>query len=91
MLVALTAHDKPGALDVRLANREAHLAYIEATGVVDQAGPILDDAGQMCGSIIILDVDSMTDAKAWAGGDPYAKAGLFESVTLQAWKRVIGG
>ena len=91
MLVALTAHDKPGALDVRLANREAHLAYIEATGVVDQAGPILDDAGQMCGSIIILDVDSMTDAKAWAEGDPYAKAGLFESVTLQAWKRVIGG
>ncbi|MBT8456313.1 MAG: YciI family protein [Rhodobacteraceae bacterium] len=91
MLVALTAHDKPGALDVRLTNREAHLAYIEATGVVDQAGPILDDAGQMCGSIIILDVDSMTDAKAWAEGDPYAKAGLFESVTLQAWKRVIGG
>jgi len=91
MLVALTAHDKPGALDVRLANREAHLAYIEATGVVDQAGPILDDAGQMCGSIIILDVDSMTDAEAWAADDPYAKAGLFESVTLQAWKRVIGG
>lgn len=91
MLVALTAHDKPGALDMRLANREAHLAYIEATGVVDQAGPILDDAGQMCGSIIILDVDRMTDAEAWAAGDPYAKAGLFESVTLQAWKRVIGG
>jgi len=29
----------------------AHLTYIEATGVVQQAGPLLDEAGEMCGSL----------------------------------------
>ena len=33
MLIALIARDKPGALEIRKANRESHLAYIDATGV----------------------------------------------------------
>lgn len=91
MLIALIARDKTGALEIRKANREAHLAYIESTGVVNQAGPLLDDAGQMIGSLVILDVADMSATQSWADGDPYAKAGLFESVELIAWKRVIGG
>lgn len=90
MLIALMAHDKDGALEVRKANREAHLAYIKDTGAVAQAGPLLNDAGEMCGSLIILDVADMAAAQAWADGDPYAKAGLFASVTLTQWNRVIG-
>jgi uncharacterized protein YciI len=91
MLIALIARDKPGALDIRKANRESHLAYIDATGVVNQAGPLLDDAEQMMGSLVILDVADMAAAQDWADNDPYAKAGLFESVELIPWKRVIGG
>lgn len=91
MLIALIARDKPGALDIRKANRESHLAYIDATGVVNQAGPLLDDAEQMIGSLVILDVADMAAAQDWADNDPYAKAGLFESVELIPWKRVIGG
>lgn len=90
MFIALMAHDKPGALEIRKANRDAHLAYIKDTGVVAQAGPLLDDAAQMCGSLVILDVADMAAAQAWADNDPYAKAGLFDSVTLKAWNRVIG-
>ena len=90
MLVALMAQDKPGALQTRMDNRAAHLAYIEETGVVQQAGPLLDADDQMCGSMIVLDVADMAAAQAWADGDPYAKAGLFQSVTLSQWKRVIG-
>ncbi|MBM2321846.1 MULTISPECIES: YciI family protein [Marivita] len=91
MLIALIARDKPGALEIRKANRESHLAYIDATGVVNQAGPLLDDAEQMIGSLVILDVADMAAAQDWADNDPYAKAGLFESVELIPWKRVIGG
>jgi uncharacterized protein YciI len=90
MRVALMAHDKPGALDVRVANRQAHLDYIKATGVVEMAGPLLDDAGQMCGSLIVLDVADMAAARAWAAADPYANAGLFAATTLIEWKKVIG-
>mgnify|MGYP001054419944 CR=1 FL=1 len=90
MLVALIARDKPGALQTRLDNRAAHLAYIEETGVVQQAGPLLDGESEMCGSLIILDTRDLETAQSWADGDPYGRAGLFESVTLIEWKKVIG-
>lgn len=90
MLIALVARDKPGSLEIRKANRSAHLAYIQKTGVVHMAGPLLDDAGGMSGSLIVLDVDNMDAARNWADSDPYAKAGLFSSVTLDVWNKVVG-
>lgn len=90
MLIALIAKDKAGAIEVRKANREAHLAYLKSTDSVEQAGPLLSDAGDMIGSLIILDLPSVAEAKSWADADPYAKAGLFQSVDLIEWKRVIG-
>jgi len=90
MLIALIARDKPGALDIRKENRAAHLAYIEATGLVSQAGPLLDAEGSMIGSLVILDVPDMAVAEKWAQADPYAKAGLFGSAELIPWKKVIG-
>ncbi|WP_170368972.1 YciI family protein [Ruegeria arenilitoris] len=89
MLIALIARDKDGALQTRLDNRAAHLAYIEETGVVAQAGPLLN-GDAMIGSLVILDVEDLAAAQAWADNDPYAKAGLFKSVELIPWKRVIG-
>lgn len=91
MLFALMAHDKDGALDVRMENRPAHLAYLDSTGVVTQAGPFLDAGGDPCGSLIVLDVADMAAAQAWADADPYAQAGLFRDVQIMAWKQVIGG
>ena len=90
MFVALVAHDKPGALSVRQENRAAHLEYIKSTSLVAQAGPLLNPEGEMIGSLVILDVDSMAEAEAWAKDDPYAKAGLFQTVSLTHWNRVIG-
>ncbi|MDW4498106.1 YciI family protein [Sulfitobacter sp. D35] len=91
MLVALVAKDKAGALPVRQENRPAHLEYLQASAeTVQQAGPLLDDEGGMIGSLIVLDVPDMAAARDWANNDPYAKAGLFDTVTLTAWKRVIG-
>lgn len=90
MLIALIAHDKPGALAVRQENRPAHVDYLKSSPAVQQAGPLLDDAGEMCGSLIILDLADVAAAEAWAADDPYGKAGLFKSVELIAWNRVIG-
>jgi uncharacterized protein len=90
MRVVLICQDKPGSLQVRLDTRAAHLAYIAATGLVDLAGPFLNTAGEMTGSMIVLNVDTMQQAQDWAENDPYAKAGLFASVTLTEWKRAIG-
>ena len=90
MFFALMAFDKPGALDVRLAARPDHLAYLETTGVVRQAGPLLDAEGKPNGSLIVLEVADMAAAEAWAQDDPYALAGLFAEVRICPWNRVIG-
>jgi uncharacterized protein len=90
MRYALICIDKPNALQTRVENRPAHLEHLQSTGVVEQAGPFIDAAGQMCGSLIILNVGSKAEAEAWAAADPYAKAGLFASVMIHEWKRVIG-
>ncbi|MCA0920239.1 YciI family protein [Pseudooceanicola nanhaiensis] len=90
MFYALMAQDKPGALQVRKDNREAHIAYLKETGIVAQAGPLLDANGDMCGSLVILDCADMAAAEAWAANDPYAKADLFAEVKLAPWNRVIG-
>jgi uncharacterized protein len=89
-MFALIAIDKPGARDLRAANRGAHLDYADSSGAVVIAGPFLDAEGNMTGSLLILDLPDMAAAEAWAAEDPYVKAGLFESVTIRAWKKVRG-
>ena len=86
---AVICRDKPGALPVRMESRTAHLAYIEETGAVFMAGPLLED-GQMVGSLLVLDLADLDAAKAWAAGDPYARAGLFDSVAISEWKKMVG-
>ena len=90
MRVALICIDKPGALQTRLDNRPAHVEHLTSSGVVELAGPFLDEAGTMTGSLIVLEVPDLDAARTWAGADPYAKAGLFESVSIREWKKVIG-
>jgi uncharacterized protein len=90
MRVALICIDKHGALQVRADTRAADLAHIAETGVVEMAGPFLNTEGQMTGSLIILNVDTLAEAHDWAALDPYSKAGLFQSVTISEWKKVVG-
>ncbi len=89
MLIALIGRDKPGALQTRLDNRDAHVGYLKSSGMVSQAGPLLDAEGQMIGSLVILEVEDMAAAETWVAGDPYGHAGLFASVELIPWNKVI--
>ena len=87
----VTSLDKDGALDIRMANREAHLAFIKDNRATIQiAGPLLSDEGNMVGSHLICEADNRAALEAILAEDPYAKAGLFQSVTVQAWKWAIG-
>jgi uncharacterized protein len=90
MLALLICHDKPGALPLRLENRPAHLEYLAAFGAVELAGPIIGDEGTPIGSMIVIRVETLDEARAFAANDPYAKAGLFDSVTVREWRKVIG-
>ena len=87
----LICRDKPGALDLRMATRAAHLAWVgDNMEKVVRAGPLLDDAGGMTGSLFIVEAESRTDVEAFTAADPYARAGLFESVEILSWRQTIG-
>lgn len=88
-MYALICTDKEGGLEIRKANREKHLAYLEQSPVV-MAGPFQDEADAMTGSLIVIDVATRAEAEAWAANDPYAKAGLFTKVRIEKFKKVIG-
>ena len=83
--------DKPGALEIRLANRAAHLEHLKS--ILDKvlmAGPTLTEDGQgMTGSLLVLDFASKAEVEAFCAQDPYAKAGLFESVVILPYKKVL--
>jgi uncharacterized protein YciI len=83
--------DKPESLDLRMATRERHLAYIQ-THLTDIkiAGPMMDAAGQMAGSVFILDVADRAAAEAFNAEDPYTQAGLWRQVELNAVKVTFG-
>ena len=87
----LTCLDKPGALELRLANRQAHFAYLaEHPGVVRLGGPFLDAEGRMAGSMLIVQLADIAAAEAFAAADPYVLAGLFERVEIRAWRATVG-
>ena len=43
----LTATDKPNALELRMATRQAHLDYVRGSDLVKLGGPLLDAAGEI--------------------------------------------
>ena len=87
MLFALLCTDKPNSIDLRLAVRPEHVKYLESLGsALKAAGPFTTDEGAPIGSLVIIEAAGRAAAKSMADNDPYAKAGLFASVDIRAWK-----
>ena len=71
-----------GALDRRLAVREAHIALgdqLRDTGNLLYGVAMLDDGGKMCGSMLVADFDSREELDRWLAEEPY--------VTGKVWER----
>lgn len=89
MQFVIYCNDKPAALDLRMATRAAHLHYIENAPVkIVLAGPLLDDAGGMRGSLFVVEADTLDAAQRFSAADPYRKAGLFERVEIHGFRTV---
>ena len=92
MLFIATCVDKPQSLEKRLENRPAHLAYLNGLGAKVKIGGAMlaDDFKTPTGSVLIFEGESEADIRAILADDPYAIAGLFESVTLKPWRQAVG-
>ncbi len=84
--------DKENSGELRMATREDHLGYLGNSSVpIKFAGPYLSDDGEhMVGSLLIVEAEDLQAAKDFAAGDPYGKAGLFESVRIHPWRWTVG-
>lgn len=88
MIFAVICKDKPGHLEIRKETRPEHLAYLEELneqGTLKFAGPFLDDEDQPLGSLVMIEAEDRARAEAIAANDPYAIAGLFETVEVRRW------
>ena len=89
MLFLVHTRDRAGALDVRLANRDAHIAWLKAAGDrVRAAGPWLGADGEMAGSLLIVEAADRAALDAWLAEDPYTRAGLFDAVEIAPYRWV---
>jgi uncharacterized protein len=87
-LFVLSCLDKPGALQVRMGAREAHLAWVKDQPLM-LGGPYLDEAGDMAGSLMIIEVADLAAAKAFNAADPYTEAGLWAAVEIRPFRVTI--
>lgn len=71
----------PEAKARRLAARPAHLErvgpFVER-GRVLLGGAILDEAGDMVGSVVLADFATRTELDAWIAEDPYVTGGVWK-------------
>ncbi len=90
MLYAVICKDKPDSGALRDATRPTHLKYLEAGGPVF-SGPMLgEDEKTPIGSLLIVEAPDRAAIEAWAANDPYARAGLFATVEIRPFRKVIG-
>ncbi len=98
MLFSIVANDVEDSLEKRLQARPAHVERLKALlneGRLVLAGPNpsieADDPGEagFSGSIIIAEFESLAEARRWANADPYIAAGVYASVTVKPFKKVL--
>ena len=84
MQFVVIAYDAPDALEKRLAVRTRHFENLgKIDGRVLCGGGLLDDAGKMKGSVIVLDFPDRDRLDAYLKTEPYILAGVWEKVTVE--------
>ena len=93
-LFVLIGRDGARGGELRKQHRDAHLANLRPlaeAGRVVYAGPLLDDAEQPCGSVIVFEAESLSAARRFATSDPYVVHGIFESHEVFGSRQVFPG
>jgi uncharacterized protein YciI len=98
MWYVINATDSEDSLERRLSVRARHLARLQDLqneGRLLLAGPYpavdSNDPGPagFTGSLIIAEFESLEDARSWADADPYFEAGVYTSVSVKPFRKVL--
>ena len=88
MTFVILGFDGPDGQMKRKVHRAAHLASLEPlsrAGRLIMAGPFTDQAG----SLIILEANSLEEARRIAEEDPYTVHGIFEKIEVHPFQQVL--
>jgi len=91
MLYVISCTDRPDIGSLRTDTRPAHMDYLNSqTDKIVLAGAAMsDDGATMTGSVLIINVVDRAAAETFSADDPFTKAGLFASVSIQRMRKGI--
>ena len=98
MLYAIISQDVENSLEKRKEARPDHIARLnklQDQGRLILAGPHpsidVSDPGEagFSGSLIVAKFDDLQEARKWADADPYVYAGVYSSVVVKPFNKVL--
>ena len=98
MLYAIIAQDIENSLLKRMKARPSHIARLielKDQGRLILAGPHpsidVSEPGEagFSGSLIVAEFDDLQQAHQWADADPYVTAGVYSSVVVKPFNKVL--
>lgn len=88
VIIARDGNDKD-ALDRRMNTRPVHLAgarQLKANNQFILGGAMLNDAGQMEGSVMIVQFETEEQFRHWYNNEPYITTGVWKSIEVKPFK-----
>ncbi len=73
----------------RQAARQAHLDGVKAlrrSGNCIEGGAMLNDAGEMIGSALIMEFDSEEQMREWLSKDPYVVGKVWQTIDVRPFR-----
>ena len=98
MLYAIMSQDVENSLEKRIGARPDHIARLtklQDEGRLILAGPHpsidVSEPGEagFSGSLIVAKFDDLQEARNWADADPYVTAGVYSSVVVKPFNKVL--
>ena len=91
LLIAFDGKDD-GALERRTSVRPTHLEAImkrKDAGEIEVGGAMLDEAGNMVGSMMVLEFPDRAALDAYLDAEPYVTGKVWQDITVVPFNRVI--
>jgi len=98
MLYAIISQDIENSLEKRKSARPDHVARLnqlkdEGRLIIAGPHPAIDstDPGEagFTGSLIVAEFENLKEARSWADTDPYVTAGVYSSVVVKTFNKVL--
>ena len=89
-MYAILCFDRPDSAALRDAHRAAHQKFLnENSKKILLGGPLKNTPdGPSTGALIVVDCATREEAEALIGADPFYRGGVYETVSVRAFKQV---